>query len=77
MELTILSAIPPVLTSTTLAGLLGPLSVLALGAVLVTLGILVAGMVVESREARAMAAALERAAVVTFPGRPRGDRAAA
>lgn len=77
MELAILSTIPPVLSGTTLAGLLGPLSVLALGAVIVTLGVLVAGMIAEGREARAMAEALERAAVVTFPGRARGDRAAA
>lgn len=77
MELAILSVIPPVLSSTTLAALLGPLSILALGSVIVTFGVLVAGMVAENRDARALSDVVQRAAVVPFPGRTRNDRAAA
>ena len=77
MELAILSVIPPVLSSTTLAGLLGPFSMLALGTVIVTFGVLVAGMIGENRDARTMAGVLAPAAVVPFPGRPGGNRAAA
>jgi len=77
MELAILSVIPPVSFSTTLAALLGPLSALALGAVLVTFGVLVAGMIGETRDARVLSEVMQRGAVVAFPGRPRNDRAAA
>ncbi len=77
MELAILSAIPPVLSSTTLAALLGPLSILALASVIVAFGVLVAGMVAENRDARSMSDGLRHAAVVPFPGRSRNDRAAA
>jgi len=77
MELAILSVIPPVLSSTTLAALLGPLSVLALGSVIVAFGVLIVGMVAENRDARAMSDVVQRAALVAFPGRPRNDRAAA
>ena len=72
-----LSVIPSALFGSTIAGLLGPLSVLALLAVGVAFGALLAGLVAENRDAQTTGEMARTADVVPFRGRPRDSRAAA
>lgn len=72
-----LSAIPSVLPATTLVGLLGPVSFLALVAVGVVFGALIVGIFTENRDGRTMASIAQSGTVLPLPGRGRGDRAAA
>jgi hypothetical protein len=77
MTIATLSVIPSTLFSTTMAGLLGPLSILALGAVGVALGVLVFGLLAESRDLQMLARISRAGYLVALPNRCRDDRAAA
>ena len=72
-----MSVIPSTLFSTTMAGLLGPLSFLALVAVGVALGVLVFGLLMESRDLQMLARIPRAGDVVAFPNGCRNGRAAA